>query len=48
MERNWKLDKNESLNWKGRTLYRVVLTKDCEHGKAGQRMGWIEKDSENQ
>lgn len=38
----YKIDYNEKLEYRGKTLYRIVALKDFLNIKAGDKGGWVE------
>lgn len=44
MNKKYELLKNDCINYKGRTLYRIKALKDFRNIKAGELGGYIENE----
>lgn len=40
----YRIDKNDSINFYGRTLYRIVALKDFSDVKAGDKGGYVQSE----
>ena len=45
MEKHFKLTEETIVNKAGHTLHRIVATRDTRHAKAGEKGGFVEKES---
>ena len=45
MEKHFKLTEETIVNKAGHTLHRIEATRDTRHAKAGEKGGFVEKES---